>query len=186
MATKSAKLPEKLYVTAKKQPIYNNGNIIGHETPLGFLNAYEPGKASFEKKRLTQEEWAYREYIHNFVLEQRGLSNHPEYWITGYKYGPYDPSNPRGSQPMIAINRLADPQPAIWNNTPMRGFKIENSVSRYSTSNKLWRILDPRGVEFEISTGCLEQIIMDAGILKGGEIDGQCAWMSNKNLVFVP
>jgi len=74
----------------------------------------------------------------------------------------------------------------VYDNAPMRGFKIENSVSRYSTSNKLWRILDPRGFELEISTACLETIIMSADIKKGGEIDAPCSWMSNKNLVVVP
>jgi len=182
MASKP-KLPAELYVTAKKQPIFDNGQIIGFDTPLGFLNAYEPHKASFDKKRLTQEDWAYRGYIHNYVLERRGPSSNPEYWITGEEWGAWTGGRPA---PKVKIERLADPQPQVWKNDPMRGFKILNSVSRYSTSNKLWRILDPRNIEFEISTACLETLIMETGILKGGEINGTCAWMANKNLVFVP
>jgi hypothetical protein len=46
--------------------------------------------------------------------------------------------------------------------------------------------MDPRNVEFEITTGVLEQLIEDATILKGGAIDARCAWMANKNLVVVP
>jgi hypothetical protein len=182
MASKP-KLPAELYVTAKLQPIYDNGKIIGHDTPLGFLNAYEPHKASFDKKRVTQEDWAYRGYIQDYVLERRGSPLHPEYWITGKEWGAWTGGNARSQ---TVVDRLADPQPAVWDNAPLRGFKVLNSVSRYSTSNKLWRILDPRNIEFEISTACLETLIMEVGILKGGEIDGQCSWMSNKNLVFVP
>lgn len=180
---KLAKLPAELYVTAKKQPIYDNGVIIGYETPLGFLNAYEPSKAAFDKKRITQEDWAYRGYIHNFKLEKRGTQSQPEWWITGSEYGQWVSGQPR---PLVAIDKFADPQPQVWQNTPMRGFMVMKSVSRYSTSNKVWRILDPRGIEFEISTASFEQIIFDAGVLKGGEIDAECAWMSNKNLVVVP
>ena len=178
-----SKLPAELYVTAKKQPIYDSGQIIGYETPLGFLNAYEPSKVAFEKKRVTQEEWAYRDYIQQFKLEKRGTQSQPEWWITGYEHGRWVSGQ---SRPLIPIDRFADPQPQVWQNTPMHGFMVMKSVSRYSTSNKVWRILDPRGIEFEISTASLEQIIFDAGILKGGQIAGQCAWMSNKNLVIVP
>lgn len=178
------KLPAELYVVAKKQPIYDSGKIIGFDNPLGFLNAYEPGKASFDKKRITQEDWAYREYVQSFALVKRGSASAPEWWITGVEYEPWVPGmKARGT---IPVDKFADPQPAVWVNDPIPGFKIMNSVSRYSTSNKLWRILDPRGYEFEISTACLEQIIEDAGISKGGEINAKCAWMSNKNLVVVP
>lgn len=180
--TTKLKLPAQLYVTAKKQPVYDAGQVIRFDTPLGFLNAYEPGKSSFEKKRATQEEWAYREYLSNFVFERRGHADYPTYWVKGAKWQ----LSATRQRVLEEVEYLADPQPQIWDNAPLRGFKILNSVSRYSTSNKLWRILDPRQIEFEISTACLESLIMEVGILKGGEIDGQCAWMSNKNLVFVP
>ncbi len=181
MATTS-KIPGQLYVTAKLQPIYDTGGIIGYDKPLGFLNAYEPSKTTFAKKMDTQINWAYRGYIHNFKLEQQGT----KWWITGSEYAPFNPTCPRTARQLVQIHRLADPQPAIWDNVPTEGFKIENSVSRYSTSNKLWRVSDPRGFEFEITTACLETIINDVGILKGGMIDAKCVWMANKNLVVVP
>lgn len=169
-----AKAPKQLYVTAKKQPLYENGVVIGFETPLGFLNAYEPGKTAFEKKRKTQEEWAYGTYLQDFRMEQRGT----DFFITGWSWE-------WSTKTKVQKDEPADPQPQIWDNTPMRGFRIMKSVSRYSTSNKLWRVLDPRGVEFEISTAVLEQLIEDATILKGGEIDAECVWLANKNLIAV-
>ena len=98
---------------------------------------------------------------------------------------------PDGSPQASAFNECPNAKsllknpPAVWDNTPLTGFKIEKSVSRYSTSNQVWRILDPRNAEFEISTAVLEQIINDATILKGGVIDARCAWAANKNLVVV-
>jgi hypothetical protein len=177
----ATKLPAQLFVTGKRQPIYENGIVTGYNTTLGFLNAYEPGKTSFAKKQVTQMDWAYQEYIHNFRMEQRGN----EWWITGEEWEPWTPTS-GSNRTKLPVLRLADPQPAVWDNTPIPGFKVLRSVSRYSTSNKLWRIMDPRGLELEISTGCMEQIIDDATIIKGGLIDANCAWMANKNLVVVP
>ena len=196
MSSKTPKPPKQLYVTARAQG--------ENEAPLGFLNAYEPGKAAFAKKRVTQEEWAIeRMYINGAKIEDHGNGL---FFVVGTKWvenPAYDSVADRASRnvygrlsqtpPYNVPYRLAQPvremmkhPPQVWDNNPLTGFKIEKSVSRYSTSNKLWRILDPRGVEFEISTGCLEQIIEDATILKGGVIDAKCVWMSNKTLIVVP
>lgn len=168
-----AKLPVKLYVTSKDQ-----GTDL---PPFGFLHAYEPGKAAFEKRRLTQETWAYHtNSVNGKIEEQNGV-----WYLVGTRWMyddtlKYDDPGYRYRAPLHEV--LRNP-PLIWNNDPLEGFRITKSVSRWSTSNKLWRILDPRGIEFEISTGVLEQIIDDATILKGGVIDAKCIWMANKNLV---
>ena len=65
--------------------------------------------------------------------------------------------------------------PRIIDNIPLTGFKIVDTVTRYSTSNKLWRILDPRGFELEISTANMESVIM-SGIIDKGEIIDKCVW----------
>lgn len=174
----SKKIPKQLYVTARSQ----GAGLV----PLGFLNSYEPGKVAFESKKNTQEKWAYWEYSH--IIDARVEMHGPDGWVVGDEWA-YDNSKQYG-QPgytyRVPVRKPLEFPPLIWDNTPMRGFKIEKSVSRYSTSNKLWRILDPRNVEFEITTLVLEQLIDDAGILKGGEIDAPCVWQANKNLVIVP
>ena len=175
-----AKPPKQLYVVAKKQPRYENGVIVSYDRPLGFLHAWNPKKPE-DNKHNTQRDWAYRGYLHEFATEERN----GHLWILGKKYAPRIPNTSLYAV-LQDFCELADPQPEIWDNAPMRGFKIERSVSRYSTSNKLWRILDPRGVEFEITTGCLEELIMEAGVMKGGEIDAPCQWVSTKNLVIAP
>jgi len=177
---KSTKAPTRLYVTAKHEYYDKNDPNAVRPAPLGFLNAYEPGKVAFEKKKITQDEWAYKDYgFNSFKLEQHG----PEVWVVGQKYGEWKANQGRT---LVPYAEPADPQPQIWDNIPMAGFTVLKSVTRFSTSNKLWRILDPRGIQFEISTDCLETIIDAAGIRRGGEIDAPCFWMSNKNLVAVP
>lgn len=165
------KIPDQVYVTAKKSPKYDNGVIVGYDTPLGFLHPWNPKKPG-DSKYHTQREWAYRSYANDFKMEERN----GHLWISGWKWK---------DNAKVTVGEFADPQPQVWDNEPMNGFKIVKSVSRYSTSNKLWRVLDPRGIEFEISTGCLEEIIDNATILKGGVIDAPCAWQANKNLVVV-
>ncbi len=60
-------------------------------------------------------------------------------------------------------------------NVLMTGFKVAHSVSRYSTSNVVWRILDPRGFELEISSPNMSDLIGIANIEKG-EIQERCIW----------
>lgn len=65
--------------------------------------------------------------------------------------------------------------PKTINNVLMSGFKVAHSVSRYSTSNVVWRILDPRGFELEISSPNMSDLI---GIttIEQGEIQDRCIW----------
>ncbi len=182
MAT-STKLPEQLFVVAKEVMQWDtvDSKLVSENLPFGFLNAYEPKKSTWSNKQATQINWAYVDRPgYNARLEKRG----DIYYHVGIRFGQYDCITHQYEN--IPIDEPVFFQPVVWDNIPIPGFTILKSVSRYSTSNKLWRIADPRGVEFEISTACLEQIIDDATILKGGLIDAKCAWMSNKNLVVVP
>ncbi len=168
------KYPPKLYVVTQKQADYNTN------APLGFLHAYEPGKAAFEKKRETQINWAYNSLgIHDFKLEERT----PDYFITGFKWE-RDPSSVSYNSIKVPFRELITNPPMVWDNLPQVGFKVMKSVSRYSTSNKLWRILDPRNVEFEITTDVMEEVINDATI-RNGVIENECVWSKNKVLTVI-
>ncbi len=65
--------------------------------------------------------------------------------------------------------------PKTVDNVLMSGFKVAHSVSRYSTSNVLWRILDPRGFELDIRSANMSDVI---GItpIEQGEIQERCIW----------
>lgn len=58
----------------------------------------------------------------------------------------------------------------IIDNVPMSGFSTGKSVSRYSTSNKLIRVADPRGFELEISidnlSSLLAETVIDHGVIQ--------------------
>lgn len=58
-------------------------------------------------------------------------------------------------------------EPRVIKNEPVLGFKVVDTVSRYSTSNKLFRVYDPRGFELEITADNLFYIIRECGIVKG-------------------
>lgn len=163
------KYPKQLYVVAKSQ-----GKGVA---PLGFFHVYEPGKAAFEKKRETQIKWAYNNYsnIYDFEFVER----HGQWCAKGFR-SERDPNSQWGTI-KVAVCEPVEYQPVVWDNEPLAGFKIEKSVSRYSTSNKLWRILDPHGVEFEVSTDVMEDIIDTATITKG-LIENRCVWTKAKVL----
>lgn len=66
---------------------------------------------------------------------------------------------------------------AIIDNVPLAGFSIAKSVRRDSSwngGNVVWRIEDPRGYEWEISSPNLAQILTQTGIAAGGVINGRC------------
>ena len=62
-----------------------------------------------------------------------------------------------------------------FDNLPAEGFSFEKVVSRYSTSNKLFRVVDPRGFVLEISCDNLMDLIENCKIEKGMLI-GKYVW----------
>ncbi|MCK9530997.1 MAG: hypothetical protein M0R77_10640 [Gammaproteobacteria bacterium] len=65
-----------------------------------------------------------------------------------------------------------------FKNKPMVGFEIRKSVQHYRSrgaNKEVWRILDPRGFELEITNDNMEFII-DHCILDKGEIISSCIW----------
>lgn len=60
-----------------------------------------------------------------------------------------------------------DLTPLDMENKPTHGFKIVDAVSRYSTSNKKFRVEDPRGFELEIDVYNLLEIIEKHTIVQG-------------------
>lgn len=162
-----AKVPKQLYIVAKDQ----SGGY-----PLGFMHSYEPGKDAFIKKQKTQHEWAYKEGINDLKFEELNSI----LYRSGFRYK----AGTGTGWCEYTKESICEPvpsQPMIWDNEPRTGFKILTSVSRYSTSNKLWRVLDPRGIQFEISTASFEELVMLCTIVKG-EILEPCQWLSTKTL----
>lgn len=65
-------------------------------------------------------------------------------------------------------------------NNPIKGFKVEEVAERWSTSNKLFRIRDPRGFIVEITASNMADLMSKATIKKG-VIQDKLIWASHKS-----
>lgn len=63
-------------------------------------------------------------------------------------------------------------------NKPMNGFKLGDYTRRWSTSNVVWRIYDPRGFQLEISSGNMSYLLGNSDIKKG-EFTEELVWCRN-------
>lgn len=63
----------------------------------------------------------------------------------------------------------------LVDNSPVDGFYIGESVSRWSTENKLFRVKDPRGFTVEVPTGNIAALLHHTTVVKG-VVQGNCVW----------
>lgn len=74
----------------------------------------------------------------------------------------------------------------ISDNTPTTGFYVGSSVSRWSTSNKLFRVKDPRGFTVEIPTDNLATLLHHTTVVKG-VVNEPCVWgREGNNHILLP
>jgi hypothetical protein len=83
-------------------------------------------------------------------------------WAGGYWYGRKKEDDP-------------EPKEYVFDNVPVEGFRIADTVSRWTTDNKWFRIHDPRGFMVEISAYNLTDII-DTGVIDHGKLLGSFVW----------
>lgn len=114
----------------------------------------------------------------------------PEKWYVGFAARSQDDAplgfmTPEGTD-KAARNRKAtvdgwrskDIAPRTIENKKLTGFKLSESIRRYSSwgsGNVKWRITDPRGFELEISSPNLMQIL-NCSTIEQGEILDACIW----------
>jgi len=166
--TKKLSIPKEIYVTAKIQKDwdYVDGEYkqIGEYT-FAFLHPHEPNKKGDAKRKQTQLNWAYSSYeFKDDILIQLSGSWIKDEWVT--------------------VPDPAKYQPRILSNDPLTGFEIFEVATRYSTSNKVFRVKDPRGFVTEITAKSLLGILLN-GTIQNGVIQDACVWQANKNLVVV-
>lgn len=68
----------------------------------------------------------------------------------------------------------------IVENKPVAGFYIADSVSRWSTSNKLFRVKDPRGFTVEVPTGNIAVLLHHCTVVNG-VVQQECVWGRDGN-----
>lgn len=170
------KVPDQIYIVSQRRieteyPVPGNWTIKNEiEHNFGFLHPHEPNKATDAKRKHTQHGWAY-----HGLYEKNG-----EFWEKGADWK-YDAITQKYNS--IPYDRPIDPlyAPRIWDNVPLSGFKIIDTVNRYR-GNKLFKVMDPRGIEFEITVQSLFHLLQE-GSVRNGVILDECLWMKGKDLV---
>lgn len=164
MATTTT-IPKQHYVTIQYRKDASTESGL-----LGFSSPYTKD-AAFEKRRATQESWAYGGYGHQFEIDADGS-------ITPLPTAKIDT--------MALFTTKCYPQ--IHDNTPTAGFEIAKSVRRSGgwggSGNVVWRIADPRGFELEIGSENFAKVL-DCTTIVNGVIQGECVWGrdSGKNVL---
>lgn len=69
-----------------------------------------------------------------------------------------------------------NPKTEVIKNEAVSGFRISEEIRRWSTSNVVWRIVDPRGFQLEISSGNMAYLIAETSIHEGW-IDATLQWV---------
>lgn len=73
-----------------------------------------------------------------------------------------------------------DKSGTIIDNIPTKNIYVGCSVSRWSTSNKLFRVTDPRGFTIEIPTDNLATLLHHTTVVKG-VVQDECVWGKEGN-----
>lgn len=153
-------IPKQLYVTIQYRKDASEGL-------LGFASPYTKD-ASFEKRKATQDQWAYG-YNAKFTIDNDGE-------ISG-EFS--ENTNLRGTQFDALMLLAAGCYPRILTNDLQEGFEISKNVRRSGgwsgSGNVVWRIADPRGFELEISSENFAKIL-DCTTIINGVIQGKCTW----------
>ena len=156
----STTIPKQLYVTIQYRQ-------DAKEDLLGFASPYTKD-ATFDKRKSTQDNWAYGYGVQVKIDEDDGIE------LTGKgRQGGY--GNMEVDAATIFMSNCA---PRIMNNEPREGFTIAKSVRRHGwngSGNVKWRITDPQGFDLEISSENFARVI-DCATLENGVIKGACVW----------
>lgn len=150
-----ATIHPQLYVTIQYRKDAGNDDGL-----LGFASPYTKDSA-FEKRRRTQESWAYGGYGTSFEIQEDG--------------GIIPTKDCKIDKFVLFATKC---YPIIIDNVPTDGFEIAKSVRRYGWNgggNVKWRITDPRGFDLEISSENFASVISCCTMVNG-VIQGKCLW----------
>lgn len=80
-----------------------------------------------------------------------------------------------GNYQRIKISDAREGEEAYHDNVPTTGFYIGSSVSRWSTENKVFNVVDPRGFMVQVPTGNIETLLHTCTVVKG-VVQEECVW----------
>ena len=160
-------IPSELYVTYKPDNIYDSEAQESTVVRLGFMSPHGDDAAA-KKRKATQDKWAYGDVTFDPVTNKGSRRVRGDYdrAKSAYNYT-YEPV-PDEYHPEVLKNEL------------LEGYQIARSVRRggWNGGNIVWRIVDPRGFELEISSANFARIV-DCTVVDHGVIQGKCVWGRN-------
>lgn len=150
-----------------------------HTDELAYMCQYEQGKdgnplSNVAKMQATGRSWAR-------VGSQNVWKLKPDA-KTSYDYE----RDEQGRSILDYVIPAKEGEEFIVDNTPTSGFYVGCSVSRWSTSNKLFRVKDPRGFTVEIPTDNLATLLHHTTVVKG-VVQEDCVWgREGNNHILLP
>lgn len=118
--------------------------------------------ASTQRMQSTGRSWAKVNEVNTYKTVQGGKSWEWEY-------------DRHGNRIIESTVPAKTGKEVLANNSPVGGFFIGESVSRWTTENKLFRVKDPRGFTVEVPTGNIAALLHHTTVVKG-VIQGDCVW----------
>lgn len=152
---------------------------VDREDELAYMSPYAEGKdgqplANIAKMQATGRSWAS-------VGPQNVYKLKPDA-KTSYDYE-------RDEQGRIIVDHVIPARKGeefIYDNTPLIGFYVGSSVARWSTSNKLFRVKDPRNFTVEIPTDNLATLLHHTTVVNG-VVQEECVWgREGNNHILLP
>jgi len=159
------KIPQKLW--------YVKG--VDREDDLAYMSPYEENKdgsplSNIAKMQYTGRSWARVGPKNIYQTDENGKYVRDE----------------KGNVITIGRTETKDGDEAITENIPTSGFYIGSSVSRWHTSNKLFRVKDPRGFTVEVPTDNIATLLHHTTVEKG-VVQEQCVWgREGNNHILLP
>lgn len=152
---------------------------VDREDDLSYMSPYETNKdgqplANISKMQATGRSWA--------SVGPKPVYKLKEGATTSYDYE-------RDENGRVIVDHTIPARKGeefIADNTPTEGFYVGSSVSRWSTSNKLFRVKDPRGFTVEIPTDNLATLLHHTTVVKG-VVQEACVWgREGNNHILLP
>ena len=150
------KISDKLWYVVKPE----------HEENLAYMCPYDETKegnpnSSVSKMQDTGRSWAQIGAVTKYKLKEGST---------------WDRLLGEDGRPVIDhIEPAKEGFEAVVDNSPIEGFYVGSSVSRWSTSNKLFRVKDPRNFTVEIPTDNLATLLHHTTVVNG-VVQEACVW----------
>lgn len=156
------KIGEKLWYIVKPE----------NEDALAYMCPYEETKegnptSSVSKMQSTGRRWARIGAVTNYKKLDGGASWEYERGVDGKRI-------------VESVTPAKEGKEVVVENTPTHGFYIGDSVSRWSTDNKLFRVKDPRGFTVEVPTGNIATLLHHTTVVNG-VVQEECVWGRDGN-----